>query len=35
MATHFTILPWEIPWIEEFGGLESVGLPKSQTQLSN
>ena len=26
MATHFSILAWEIPWTEEPGGLESVGL---------
>ena len=23
MATHFSILTWKIPWIEEFGGLYS------------
>ena len=23
MATHFTILAWEIPWIEEPGGPQS------------
>ena len=26
MATHSSILVWEIPWIEEPGGLQSVGL---------
>ena len=26
MATHSSILGWEIPWIEEPGGLQSVGL---------
>ena len=26
MATHSCILPWKIPWIEEPGGLESIGL---------
>ena len=26
MATHSSILAWEIPWIEEPGGLQSVGL---------
>ena len=26
MATHFSILAWEIPWTEEPGGLESTGL---------
>ena len=25
MATHSSILAWEIPWIEEPGGLESLG----------
>ena len=25
MATHSNILAWKIPWIEEPGGLESVG----------
>ena len=26
MATHCNILAWEIPWIEEPGGLQSIGL---------
>ena len=26
MATHSSILAWEIPWAEESGGLQSVGL---------
>ena len=25
MATHSTILAWKIPWIEEPGGLQSMG----------
>ena len=25
MATHSSVLAWEIPWIEEPGGLQSVG----------
>ena len=25
MATHFSILAWEIPWTEEAGGLQSTG----------
>ena len=25
MATHSSILPWEIPWTEESGGLQSMG----------
>ena len=28
MATHLSILDWRIPWIEEPGGLQSMGLPK-------
>ena len=24
MATHYSILAWEIPWTEEPGGLQSV-----------
>ena len=24
MATHFSILVWEIPWTEEPGGLQSI-----------
>ena len=35
MATHCSVLAWEIPWTEEPGGLQSMGLQKSQTQLSN
>ena len=26
MATHSSILAWEIPWTEESDGLQSVGL---------
>ena len=26
MATHFSILAWEILWTEEPGGLQSMGL---------
>ena len=25
MASCFSILAWEIPWTEEFGGLQSMG----------
>ena len=32
MATHFSILAWVIPWTEETGGLENMGLPNSQTE---
>ena len=35
MATHSTILAWRIPWTEEPGGLQTMGLQKSQTQLSD
>ena len=28
MATHASILAWEIPWIEEPGGLQSMGLQR-------
>ena len=33
MATHSSIIAWEIPGTEEPGGLQSMGLQKSQTQL--
>ena len=26
MVTHSSILTWKIPWTEELGGLESMGL---------
>ena len=28
MATHLSILAWRIPWTEETGGLQSVGLQR-------
>ena len=28
MATHISILAWEVPWIEEPGGLQSMGLQR-------
>ena len=34
MATHSSILAWEMPWTEEPGRLQSMGL-QSQTQLSD
>ena len=34
MATFSGILAWRIPWIEETGGLQSMG-SQSQTRLSN
>ena len=30
MATHSSILAWRIPWTEEPGGLQSLGLQKNQ-----
>ena len=33
MATHSSILAWEIPWTEEPGGLQSMDL-ENHTQLS-
>ena len=35
MATHSTILAWEIPWTEELSVLQSMGLQKSWAQLSD
>ena len=35
MATHSSILAWEIPWTEELGKLQFMGLQKSQTRLSD
>ena len=35
MATHSSTLAWRIPWTEEPGRLQSVGLQKRRTQLSN
>ena len=28
VATHFSILAWEIPWAEEPGGLQFIGSQK-------
>ena len=28
MATHSSILPWEIPWTEETSGLQPIGLQR-------
>ena len=28
MVTHSSILAWRIPWTEESGGLQSMGLPR-------
>ena len=32
MATHSSILAWEIPWTKEPCGLQSMELQKSQTE---
>ena len=32
MTTHSSVLAWEIPWTEEPGGLQLIGLKKSQTR---
>ena len=34
MATHSSILAWRIPQTEKPGGLKSMGVTKSRTQLS-
>ena len=34
MATHSSILVWRIPRTEEPGGLQSLGVAKSQTLMS-
>ena len=31
MATHFSILAWEIPWTEDPGGLQFMGLQRVHT----
>jgi len=33
-TTHSSILAWRLPWTEELGGLQSLGL-QSQTRLSD
>ena len=33
MATQFSILAWRIPWAEEPGRLQSMGVAKNQTRL--
>ena len=30
MATHSSILAWEIPWTEELGGLQSMGSQRAR-----
>ena len=31
MATHSSTLAWRIPWTEEPGGLQSMGVAESDT----
>ena len=33
MATHSSILAWEVPWTEEPGGLQSMGLQRVKHDL--
>ena len=33
MATYSSIFAWTIPWTQEPGGLQSMGVTKNQTQL--
>ena len=35
MTTHSSVLAWEIPWTEEPGGLQPMGLQKSRTRLND
>ena len=35
MALHSSTLAWKIPWMEEPGRLQSMGVTKSQARLSN
>ena len=35
MAIHSSILAWKIPWTEETGRLQSMGVTKSRTRLSD
>ena len=35
MATHSSILAWEIPWTEEPGGLQSMGSERVRHNLEN
>ena len=31
MATHSSMLAWRIPWTEEPGGIQTIGVKKSWT----
>ena len=35
MSTHSSVLAWEIPWTEEPGRVQSMGLQKNRTQPSD
>ena len=35
MATHPSILAWEIPWTEDPGRLQSMGLPRVRHDLAH
>ena len=35
MAPHSSTLAWKIPWTEESGSLQSIGLLRSRTRLSD
>ena len=35
MATHSSTLAWKIPWAEEPGRLQFIGVTKSRTRLSD
>ena len=35
MTTHSSTLAWQIPWSEEPGRLQSIGVAKSRTRLSD
>ena len=35
MATHSSILAWEIPWTEELGRLQSMGLQRVEHNVVN
>ena len=34
MVTHSSVLAWEIPWTEEPGGLQSMGLQRVRHDLA-
>ena len=35
MAAHSSTLAWKIPWMEEPGGLQSMGVAKSRRRLND